>query len=672
MTTRIKVITILVALFFLVVWGVFTHSYAGSFNDRSRMATVESLVHRRTWRIDNSPFGRTGDRILVDGHFYSDKPPVLTFAAAGVYNILHRVFDLTLDADWCDMNQGLCHCRAICDADPDWAYYLLTLTLVGLPSALMLALFYRMTHLFDLGDGAALLLTGALGLATQVFPYSTVFNSHLPATASLLGGFYALMKARGHSLASRWLFFSGLLTALAATFDLGVGLFFVTFLGYAVWHHHQCAWPYLVGGMLPLALMAILDIQIVGNPLPPYMYTQGYNYPGSRFPQTIAGNRSPENMLSYGVRLLFGDHGLFAFNPVLLWAVAALVITWRERIGWLREQAVLIGMTSGLFALYFILFTDNFGGAAYGPRWYTVFIPLLFVFVAGTWATMHQHSRWILFAVLVALSLINNYQGALNPWRKATPLLRLEYAQLGWREPSNVALSGIVFEEIPSDLRDYAFATRRTDKRWFDARSCLIVPLGPTWYFLDDGRPLDPALAERLEFSQVGGGDLICHADLQPVWNAYRDHLITLVWTSPALAPSDGDLLIPTSLPIDFGDQFTLLGYELLEEDARTKEISLITAWHVQEKPTFPLSIFVHLLDSQGQIRGQFDGLSANPDGLYPNDVLLHVHRFSIAQDASPGRHWLQIGIYNPETMVRLPVEDSPSDRLLLTQLDIK
>lgn len=668
---RSKVITVLIVLLFLAVGGVFTHSYAGSFNDRSRMAAVESLVHRGTWHIDDSPFGRTGDRILVDNHFYSDKPPVLTFTAAGVYAALHGAFDLTLDADWCDLDQGPCHCRAICDDDPDWAYYLLTLTLVGLPSALMLALFYRMTHLFDLGNGAALLLTGTLGLATQVFPYSTVFNSHLPAAASLLGGFYALLKTREHPADSHWLFLSGLLTALAATLDLGIGLFFIAFLGYAVWRHRRRAWPYLVGAVLPFTLMAVLNVQIVGNPLPPYMYTQGYDYPGSRFPQTIAGNRSPENMLRYGLRLLFGDHGLFAFNPVLLWAVAALVIAWRERTGWLREQAVLVGATSGLFALYFILFTDNFGGAAYGPRWYTVFIPLFFVFVAATWTKMRRKARWVLFAALTAVSLINSYQGALNPWREATPLLRLEYTRSGRQDPVDAALSGIVFEEIEPELRE-AFATRRVRKRWFDARFCLVVPPGPTWFFLDDGRPLDPALVERLEFPQFGDDDLTCHADMQPAWNTYRDRLTTSVWTSPALVPSNGDPLTSIPLPIGLGNQFAFLGYELLEEGASPgTEIALITAWRVKKKPTPPLSIFVHLLDSQGQVRGQFDGLSANPDGLYPGDILLHVHRFSIGPSASPGRYWLQVGLYNPETLVRLPVADAPSDRLLLTRIDI-
>lgn len=674
-------LTLWVALFFVLVWGSLTHAHVGSFNDRSRMAAIESLVERGTWVIDQSPFSRTVDRILVDGHFYSDKPPVLTFIASGVYAVLHHGFHLSLDAGWCDPDADPCHCRAFCNrqgsAKPDWAYYLLTLLLVGFPSALTLALFYHLTDRFGLGNPAALLLTAALGLTTQIFPYSTVFNSHVPAAASLLAGFYALLRAREGERRDRWLFLSGFLTALAATFDLGVGLFFVAFLGYAFWGHRRRAWPYLAGGMLPCALMAILDIQIVGNPLPPYTYTQGYDYPGSRFPQTIAGNRSPENVLVYGLRLLLGDHGLFAFNPVLLWAVVALVQAWRAApaTAKMREAAALVGLTSGLFVLYFILSTDNFGGAAYGPRWYTVFIPLLFVFVAARWRTpavsgkLALWGRRLLFVALASVSLVNSYQGALDPWRKATPLLWVERARPGWREPVDVALAGITFEEIEPDLRS-AFAARRVDKRWFDARFCLVVPPGATWFFIAPGTPLDPVLAERSGLTS--GGNLVRYADLRPVVDDYVERITISAWSSPAVVPAEPGQKEAVPLPASFGDTFAFLGYELLNDapDAGA-EVTLVTVWRIEGKPQPPLAIFVHLLDPRGRVAAQSDGLAANPDGLYPGDVLVHVHRFTVAADASPVRYWLQVGLYDPETMVRLPLTGAADDRLLLTPIQV-
>src|SRR5205085_3561368 len=87
------------------------HSFAGSWNDGSRLATVESLVDSHTWVIDRSifvavptpdgpargsPYPReamnlrsgTSDKLYIHGHFYSDKPPVPALLLAGWYQIL--------------------------------------------------------------------------------------------------------------------------------------------------------------------------------------------------------------------------------------------------------------------------------------------------------------------------------------------------------------------------------------------------------------------------------------------------------------------------------------------------------------------------------------------------------------------------------------------------------
>jgi hypothetical protein len=663
-----------VGLFFFLVWSLSIHAHIGSAHDRSHMASVESLVHRGTWAIDASPFSHTTDRILVGGSFYSDKLPVLSFVASGIYSVLHQGFGLSLSTEECDFDSAPCHCRAICDDRSDWAYYLLTLTLVGLPSALMLALFYQMTNLFGLDNRSALLLTVTVGLATPVFPSSTVFDNHVPATACLLGALYAVLKARDGQAVRRWLLVGGLLAALAAALDLGLGLFCVAFLGYAAWDHRHQAWPYLLGGLLPVILTVVLDHQIVGNPLPPYLYKPGYDYPGSRLYQTIAGAHSPENPVFYGQRMLFGDHGLFAFNPVLLWAVVAMSLTWRDRASRLRAPALVVGLTSGIFVLYFILFADSIGGVTYGSRWYTAFVPLLFVFVAAKWTQMRLRARYLLFLALAVLSLANNYRGALNPWRSTAPLLWLRHASEDWHRPVDVALSGIDYEEVDPGLLA-AFGTKRVDKRWFDASSCLVIAPGPQWLFLGPGTPLDPVLAERMALPI--GGSLACSVDLRPALDAYREQLAKSAWVSPVLAPSDGDTLVSVSLPASFGNQLVLRGYEVVGYELPGSpleaggELELITAWQVQERPGPPLAIFVHLLDPAGRIAGQFDGLGANLDGLYPGDAVLHVHRIAVSPEAQAGSHWVQVGIYNPETMTRIPLRDHGTDRLLLTPVDV-
>ena len=56
-----------------------------TWNDESRMATIQSLVESKTLVIDHSDFAATGDKVFVAGHFYSDKPPLPAILGAITY-----------------------------------------------------------------------------------------------------------------------------------------------------------------------------------------------------------------------------------------------------------------------------------------------------------------------------------------------------------------------------------------------------------------------------------------------------------------------------------------------------------------------------------------------------------------------------------------------------------
>src|SRR5438105_3149821 len=101
----------LIGIAALAVGVVGAHPYAGSWNDGSRMAAVESLLDRHTLAIDDSVFcrppqtllasghypytperpdllmGGTRDKLLIGGHYYSDKPAVISLLMAGVYQV---------------------------------------------------------------------------------------------------------------------------------------------------------------------------------------------------------------------------------------------------------------------------------------------------------------------------------------------------------------------------------------------------------------------------------------------------------------------------------------------------------------------------------------------------------------------------------------------------------
>jgi hypothetical protein len=237
----------------LVVWALLTKVHTHSWQEESRMATVQTLVEQGTFIIDHTEFNRTGDKVFVNGHFYSDKMPILSVAAAGAYSILHNIFGLTLDPTICVPDEDIAACRAFTPTGTRLtAFYWLTLIFIGGSSALLVALFWK--ALIDRGAAGTLAtaLAIALGLASPIAPYSIVFAGHVPAALCLFAGLALLVQAaslRGAlpgdeaisvqsgeiasqntlAMTDSWRYFlAGVLISLSANTDLTLAIFVLT------------------------------------------------------------------------------------------------------------------------------------------------------------------------------------------------------------------------------------------------------------------------------------------------------------------------------------------------------------------------------------------------------------------------------------------------------------
>src|SRR3954449_8391358 len=100
----------------ILIAGISASPYAGSWNDGSRFAAIESLVDYHTWAIDDSIFvsgtarsdsanpyppndptlqkSGTQDKMWIRGHFYSDKSPVPNLALAIIYRGIQLISNL--------------------------------------------------------------------------------------------------------------------------------------------------------------------------------------------------------------------------------------------------------------------------------------------------------------------------------------------------------------------------------------------------------------------------------------------------------------------------------------------------------------------------------------------------------------------------------------------------
>ena len=116
-------------------------------------------------------------------------------------------------------------------------------------------------------------------------------------------------------------------------------------------------------------------------------------------------------------------------------------------------------------------------------------------------------------------------------------------------------------------------------------------------------------------------------------------------------------------LPARFADQIDLQGYSLSDHFIVPGEsLDLTLFWSPRGRPARDYTVFVHLLDSQGQLKGQADAPPAS--GKYPTSVwdagelVADLHALSLAPDLPAGEYTVAVGLYDPQTGQRVNTVD--------------
>ena len=331
---------------------------------------------------------------------------------------MHNLFGISFNVDSCQDDE-------VC------GYKWLTFVVIGLSSALLVALIYGWVRQQTNSTYWALLITLLFTFGTMIWPYSLVFNNHIPAALCLFASLLMLPRGtQAPSASGLRLFWAGLLAGLAVSFDLttvfiALALFILTSL-----NQRRVAVTFALGGTIPALMTMIFDYQIWQSVLPPYFATEGYDYPGSPWSSTVAAMRPPKNIWLYSFRALLGDHGFLSHSPLLLWPIISMMLIIRNRNHpqW-RAALFLIGAMV-VYTIVILTRTDNFGGKAYGARFFIPLIPLLFYFIPFTLPLDFKSLRGKLLGavivVAVLISTVSAYQGVLDTWERVKPILFLQ------------------------------------------------------------------------------------------------------------------------------------------------------------------------------------------------------------------------------------------------------
>ena len=386
---------------FMLLWALLTKVHTHSWQEESRMATVQTLVEQGTFIIDHTEFNRTGDKVFINEHFYSDKTPLLSVAAAGAYAILHNVFGLTLDPTICVPDEDPAACRAFTPTGTRFtAFYWLTLIFIGGSASLLVVLFWRVMLNAGASGMLATALAVALGLASPIAPYAIVFAGHVPAALGLFAGFMLLVTPGVRH--SWWRFcFAGFFISLSANIDLTLAVFIAAFGLWVLFTRWRKLLPYVLGAFTPFAISAAINYWAAGTLLPLYFDPKAYDFVGTVLNTTVGGTNGFYSLdfgLRYAYDMLIGQRGLFSFTPMLLFAFIGIGVAIKQRQQ--RGLALTVLMGSLVFAAYLILRTDNFGGLAWGTRWFVPLVPLWWYFAYDAYCVIRT-GRFATIGVLL-------------------------------------------------------------------------------------------------------------------------------------------------------------------------------------------------------------------------------------------------------------------------------
>lgn len=436
--TRSERILIVVATF-IVAAAVLHSEPLQSANDRSRWATVWSLVERRTYQIDEiDRFSRwsTIDKVRVqasDGqswHFYSSKPPFLSTLVAGLYAIERAT-----------LGYGLFNHTTIVSR-------LILLLINVVPFLCALISLSRTLSLLGIQHGARCFILAVAGFGSILNPYLTTLNNHTPAVAcamlSIAAAVRLLVMPRNRDFA--WL---GLYAAMTCCFELPAALLGVGAFILAVFcSKQQTLTKFIPAALLPLGFFFVTNWIATGGVKPFYTTygTDTYRYVHNGIPSYWMNPRdldaNTESFGRYAFHCLVGHHGLLSLTPVLFLSLSGWFLTLHagrsitdSGAKTQQKAAVLIVRSGALMTLvtlgFYLSRTENYnyGGNSVGLRWMLWLFPFWWIAIAEPLQRLKAGGMTVAL-ILLAASVGTTNWSLHRPWRPSWIYEQMEAA--GW------------------------------------------------------------------------------------------------------------------------------------------------------------------------------------------------------------------------------------------------
>lgn len=425
-----------------------------SANDRSRWATVWSLVERNTFQIDEIdafPRWSTIDKVRYrktdsePWHFYSTKPPLLSVLVAGLYAVERAT-----------LGYGLFN-------HTELVTRLLLLIVNGLPFLLALLSLRKCLLVLGWNLPVRLFVLITAGFGCILNPYLTTLNNHTPAAACAMFSICAMVQILRHhtvpdtasdksniaQMKTADIARLGFFSALTFCFELPAAQFTLIALIIAWWCSPRGTLvAFLPAAAVPVAAFLTTNWMVTGDLAPLYAGygSETYVYEHRGIPSYWSNPRdldaNTESTLRYLFHCTLGHHGLLSLSPVLLLTVFGWIqnlrnVADRGRTSAFRPEHVLPVLIGALMTFvtlgYYLTRTQNYnyGGNSAGLRWMLWLTPFWLIAIPSVMpGIMKQRRVMILCSLLLAFSAGTVNWSITRPWKPSWIYERLEAA--GW------------------------------------------------------------------------------------------------------------------------------------------------------------------------------------------------------------------------------------------------
>ncbi len=413
-----------------------------SANDRSRWATVWSLVERGTFRIDEvDAYTRwsTIDKVRYrttesePWHFYSSKPPLLSVIVAGLYA-----------AERWTLGYGLFN-------DTAFVTRLLLLVVNGLPFWLALRSLCRCLIMLDASLSVRMFILVVAGFGSMLNPYLTTLNNHTPAAATAMFAITAAMeiltnRRRAETIAAnspgrgRLFVALGFFASLTCCFELPAALLGVLSFGLALMIDRRLTLTrYVPAAIIPLAAFFITNWMSTGGVKPSYAafgsdpYVHTHNGIPSYWTNPRDLDANQETPLVYLFHCVLGHHGLLSLTPVLCLSVCGWFMMLHRNENAVRKWIILAGAVVTFITLGFYLTRPqnyNYGGNSVGLRWMLWLSPFWWLALVPIVERLKTRPTRIIACILLLASIMSVSWSLHRPWRPSWLYEQMQAA--GW------------------------------------------------------------------------------------------------------------------------------------------------------------------------------------------------------------------------------------------------